>query len=281
MDRMFECREVHEGSDWRRAMTQLNNKVVWITGASSGIGEALAMKASAQGAKLILSARRVSELERVKALCVQPQNVAVLPLDLLSFNPSEVTATAEKFFGPVEVLVNNAGATQRSYALDTSMAVYRQLMELDYFAPVALTRAVLPGMVARKAGHVVMVSSVAGKFGAPLRSGYCAAKHALNGFTEATRAELWREGIHFTTVCPGFVKTQISVNALDGAGGAHGKMDEGQAKGMDAGLCADKIWSAVSSDKEEVLIGMEAQFVHLKRFLPSLFSYAIKRAKVR
>lgn len=261
-------------------MTQLNNKVVWITGASSGIGEALAIKASAQDAKLILSSRRASELERVKALCQQPQNVAVLPLDLLNFDPARAAADAERFFGPVDVLVNNAGATQRSTTLDTNMAVYRQLMELDYFAPVALTRALLPGMVARKAGHIVMVSSVAGKFGAPQRSGYCAAKHALNGFTEAARAELWREGVQFTVVCPGFVKTQISVNALDGAGGAHGKMDEGQAKGMDAGVCAGKIWDAVASGKEEVLIGAEAQFVHLKRFLPGLFSYAIKRAKV-
>ncbi|MGH8457373.1 MAG: SDR family oxidoreductase [Stenotrophobium sp.] len=253
---------------------------MWITGASGGIGEALALMASAQNAKLILSARRAAELERVKASCAQPQNVAVLPLDLLNIDAAKAHADAEKFFGPVDVLVNNAGMTQRSLTLDTGMAVYRQLMELDYFAPVALTRAVLPGMVARKSGHVVMISSVAGKFGAPLRSGYCAAKHALNGFTEAARAELWRDGVRFTTACPGFVKTQVSVNALDGAGHAHGKMDEAQAKGMDAQVCAKKIWNAVAADREEVLIGLEAQLVHLKRFLPSLFSQVIKRAKV-
>lgn len=261
-------------------MTQLAGKVVWITGASGGIGEALALAASEQGARLILSARRTAELERVRARCADPAKVAVLPLDLLAFDAGQAASQAERFFGLVDVLVNNAGATQRSLALDTDMAVYRRLMELDYFAPVALTNAVLPGMAARKSGHVVMISSVAGKFGAPLRSGYCAAKHALNGYTEATRAELWRDGVRFTTVCPGFVKTQISVNALDGAGGAHGKMDEGQAKGMDPRLCADKIWSAVAADREEVLIGMEAQLVHLKRFVPSLFSQVIKRAKV-
>ena len=261
-------------------MTQLAGKVVWITGASGGIGEALALIASEQGAKLILSARRVDELERVRSRCADQNKVAILPLDLLAFDAGKAASQAEKFFGLVDILVNNAGATQRSLAVDTEMAVYRRLMELNYFAPVALTSAVLPGMAARKSGHVVMISSVAGKFGAPLRSGYCAAKHALNGYTESARAELWREGVRFTTVCPGFVKTQISVNALAGDGAAHGKMDEGQSKGMEPRLCAEKIWSAVDSDREEVLIGVEAQLVHLKRYVPSLFSQVIKRAKV-
>lgn len=261
-------------------MTTLANKVVWITGASGGIGEALARVAAQQGAKLVLSARRVDELERVRLACSDPNRVAVLPLDLMDFDAVKAAADAQLCFGPVDILVNNAGATQRSLTLETEMSVYRRLMELDYFAPVALTRAVLPGMVERKRGHVVMVSSVAGKFGAPLRSGYCAAKHALNGFTEAVRAELWREGVHFTTACPGFVRTQISVNALAGDGGAHGKMDEAQAKGMAPQLCAEKIWKAVAANREEVLIGTEAQLVHLKRFLPGAFSQVIKRAKV-
>jgi short-subunit dehydrogenase len=261
-------------------MTTLANKVVWITGASGGIGEALAQLAAQRGARLILSARRADELQRVRGNCADPAKVAVLPLDLTAFDAAQAAAAAADFFGPVEMLVNNAGATQRSMTLDTDMAVYRRLMELDYFAPVALTRAVLPGMVERGSGHVVMVSSVAGKFGAPLRSGYCAAKHALNGFTEAARAELWREGVRFTTACPGFVRTQISVNALAGDGGAHGKMDEAQAKGMEPLRCAQKIWEAVAADREEVLIGAEAQLVHLKRYLPGLFSQVIKRAKV-
>ena len=261
-------------------MTELAGKVVWITGASGGIGESLALLASEQGAKLILSARRREELERVRALCADPNKVAVLPVDLLNFDAAKTASEAEKFFGLVDVLVNNAGATQRSLTLDTDMAVYRRLMELDYFAPVALTNAVLPGMAARKSGHVVMISSVAGKFGAPLRSGYCAAKHALNGYTEAARAELWRDGVRFTTACPGFVRTQISVNALAGDGGAHGKMDAAQAKGMEPRLCAEKIWHAVAANQDEVLIGLEAQLVHLKRFVPSLFAQVIKRAKV-
>lgn len=260
-------------------MTMLTDKVVWITGASGGIGEALALAAARRGARLVLSARRAQELERVKSACADPSKVAVLPLDLTRFDALAAAAAAERFFGPVEVLVNNAGWSQRGRVVDTEMAVYRSLMELDFFAPVALTKALLPGMVARGGGHVVTVSSVVGKFGAPLRSGYAAAKHALHGFFEAARAELWRQNIRFTLVCPGFVKTQVSVNALNASGGAHGRMDAGQEKGMSAEACAEKIWQAVERDVEETLIGAEAKFIHLKRFLPGLFSYAIKRAK--
>jgi short-subunit dehydrogenase len=261
-------------------MTQLKDKVVWITGASSGIGEALAVQAAAQGARVILSSRRAAELERVKALCTDATKVAVLPVDLTDFDAIALTKQAEAFFGPVDVLVNNAGWSQRSRTVDTDMTVYRKLLELDFFAPVALTKAVLPSMIARKAGHVVMVGSVVSKFGAPLRSGYAAAKHALAGFTEGARAELWRDGIQFTLVCPGFVATQVSVNALDGHGAAHGKMDASTAKGMSASDCAARIWKAVERNVEETIIGKEAQLVHLKRFLPGLFSYAMKRAKV-
>lgn len=259
-------------------MTDIQGKVIWITGASGGIGEALAVQAAQAGARLVLSARRESELERVRQRCERPHEVAVLPLDLTMFDAEEATSRAAGFFGPVDVLVNNAGWSQRSLTLDTQMDTYRQLMELDFFAPVALTRAVLPAMVARKSGHVLMVGSVVSKFGAPLRSGYAAAKHALAGFTEAARAELWREGVRFTLVCPGFVKTQVSVNALRGDGSAHGHMDKGQAKGMDADECATRIWRAVARDVEECFIGGEARLVALKRFFPGLFSYVLKRA---
>lgn len=262
-------------------MTQLTGKVVWITGASSGIGEALAISASRRGAKLVLSSRRADELERVRGLCADPKQVAILPLDLTSFDAGDAANKAEGLFGPIDLLVNNAGRSQRSLTVDTEMATYRRLLELDFFAPVMLTKAVLPRMAKRGQGHVVMIGSVVSKFGAPLRSGYAAAKHALAGFTEAARAELWRSGIKFTLVCPGFVKTQVSVNALTGTGQSHGKMDGGVSKGMSAEVCAEKIWRAVERDVEETLIGAEAKFIHLKRFLPGLFSYVIKRAKAQ
>lgn len=260
-------------------MTQLADKTVWITGASGGIGEALAIQAARAGARLILSARREAELQRVRSACLDPSRVAVLPLDLTDFDPDDAVRRAEGFFGPIDVLVNNAGASQRATALETQMAVYRRLMELDFFAPVALTRALLPSMVALGGGHVVMIGSVVSKFGPPLRTGYAAAKHALAGYTEAARAELWRQNIRFTLACPGYVRTQVSVNALTASGGSYGKMDKGQEKGMSAEACAERIWRAVERDTEEVLIGAEAKFVHLKRFFPGLFSAALKRAK--
>jgi dehydrogenase/reductase SDR family protein 7B len=260
-------------------MTDLSNKVTWITGASSGIGEALAIEASRRGAKLVLSARREGELQRVRGLCADPARVAILPLDLTNFDATAAAASAAAAFGPVDILVNNAGQTQRSLLLDTDMAVYRHILELDFFAPVALAKAVLPSMAARGSGHVVTISSVAGKFGAAQRTGYCAAKHALHGFFDAARAELWRRNVRFTTVCPGYVKTNVSINAVTAHGAAHGQMDPGQARGMDPAVCARKIWYAVERDREEALVGgKEAAFVNLRRFFPALFSFIIKRA---
>ena len=262
-------------------MTQIKDKVVWITGASSGIGEALAIMASEQGAKLVLSSRRETELQRVKNACAQPGNVAILPLDLTNFDAELAAQQAAAFFGPIDVLVNNAGISQRGTVLQTEMSVYRRILELDFFACVSLTKALLPGMVASKRGHIVTISSVVGYVGTPLRSGYAAAKHALHGFYDALRAEVWREGVKVTLVCPGFIKTNVSLNAITGDGGNHGLMDSGQLRGMEPAECARQIWAAVAADKEEVLVGArEALFVRLKRHLPGLMSYAIKRAKV-
>lgn len=261
-------------------MTKLASSIVWITGASSGIGEALALQAAQRGARLVLTSRREAELQRVRAACPDPARVAVLPLDLTDFDADQAVAAANAFFGPVDVLVNNAGWSQRSLLVDTGMDVYRRLMELDYFAPVALTRAIVPGMRARRHGHIVMIASVAGKIGAPMRTGYCAAKHALTGFTEAARAELWRDGLKFTTIYPGFVRTQITINALAGDGKAHGVMDPATDQGLSPEECADEIWDGVGEDEEEVYMGgREITYLRLKRYAPKLFSFALKRTK--
>jgi dehydrogenase/reductase SDR family member 7B len=261
-------------------MTQLAQKVVWITGASSGIGEALAIAASRRGARVVLSARRANELERVRSLCADPAQAAVLPVDLLKLDdPAATLREAEKFFGPIDVLVNNAGISQRSRVLDTTLDVYRQVFELDFFATVALTQAVLPGMIQRGGGHVVVVSSVVGYISSAMRSGYSAAKHALHGFYDAARAEHWRDNVKFTLACPGYVKTNVTLNAVDGKGGKWGKMDPSIANGVEPGVCAEKIWRAVEKNKDEVLVGKEALVVYLKRYLPGLFAYAVNRAK--
>lgn len=259
-------------------MTDIADQTVWITGASSGIGEALAVAASQAGARLVLTARREAELQRVRSRCAHPDRVAVLPLDLEQLDAEAAAAQARAYFGPIDVLVNNAGMSQRSRLAETSMAVYRRIFELDFFAPVALSKAVLPDMLARKRGHIVVISSVAGKFGAPLRTGYSGAKHALHGFFESMRGEVWRDGLHVTLVCPGYIRTNISYQAITADGGVHGKLDKGQEKGLSPEACAHAIWRAVAQNREEVLIGREALFVRFKQYAPRLFSALLKRS---
>ena len=262
-------------------MTQLRDKVVWITGASSGIGEAMALDAASRGAKLVLSARREAELQRVRSACADPSRVALLPLDLTAVAAVEAARAAGAFLGPADVLVNTAGISQRGLVIDTEMDVYRRILELDFFACVALTKAVLPQMLARKSGHLVVISSVVAYLGTPLRSGYCAAKHAVNGFHDALRAEVWREGLKVTVICPGFIRTQVTLNAITGSGGRYGRMDPSTEHGMAPDECARRAWRAVEQDRDEVLIGSkEAMFVRLKRWAPGLVRRAIGRAKV-
>jgi short-subunit dehydrogenase len=263
-------------------MTTIKNKTVWITGASSGIGEALVYQFAKEGAKLVLSARRESELQRVaQATGLSEKEVLVLPMDMLEFDKfPEKVQTVLAHFGQIDFVVQNAGITQRSYVKDTKFQVYRDIMELDFFSTVSFTQAVLPFMTERKTGHFVVISSVAGKIGTPLRSGYCAAKHALIAFFDSLRAEVWQDNINVTTICPGYINTPISVSALDAAGNKHGKMDENQANGMPADIFAKKAIRAIMNSKKEVYIGgfYEIFGVYLKRFLPSLV-YRIVRKK--
>jgi short-subunit dehydrogenase len=260
-------------------MTELANKVVWITGASSGIGEALAKLAARRGAKLVLSSRREAELERVRQACPRPQDVAVLPVDLAHLADADaLAAQAAAFFGPVDVLVNNAGISQRTSMLDTGMPAYRQLMEIDLFAPMALTKALAPGWVERGSGHVVVVSSVFGHIAMARRTGYAAAKHALHGFFDSARIELGHRGVKFTLACPGFVRTNVSVNALGPGGVPYGKSDHDIDAGMDPLVCAAKIWRAVERDRLEVTIaGVERIAVWFKRYLPLRWYTAFAR----
>ncbi|HEX5170016.1 MAG TPA: SDR family oxidoreductase [Cyclobacteriaceae bacterium] len=267
-------------------MSSLENKVVWITGASSGIGEALAYEFSKKGSRLILSARRKDELQRVQNSCRSQENVKVLPLDVTKFDELPgVTAAAIQLFGQIDILINNSGISQRSFARDTLLEVDRKLMDVNYFGAVALTKNLLPHFLARKSGHYVTVTSVTGIFGTPYRSGYAASKHALHGFFDSLRAELWRDAkdsIKVTIVLPGFIHTPITLSAVTGDGSPLNKMDEGQYKGKPADWCARKIIRAIEGGKEEVYIGgREVMGVYIKRFFPRLFSRIIRTAKVR
>jgi short-subunit dehydrogenase len=254
---------------------------IWITGASSGIGEAMALAFHRAGARLILSARREDELRRVQAACGGELETRVLPLDVSNAEelPEKTRATLA-MFGGIDILVLNAGITQRSRTRETDESVYRRLMEVNFFAPEAMARAVLPSMLAQKSGHIVVISSVAGKFGVPLRSGYSATKFALHGFFEALRAEEERNGIHVTMVCPGFISTDISLSALRGDGAKHAKMDPELARGMPVDECARQIVRGVAANKKEIVVGalQEKYLVYLKRLFPATLAKMLGRA---
>ena len=258
------------------------DKVVWITGASSGIGEALAYSFAKKGAKLVLSGRNEEALTLVKNNCLLfTEDVAVLAFDMLNIDsfPQQVQL-AKNFFGRIDYLCNNAGISQRSLITDTPLDIDRKVMELDYFSQVALTKSILPTFNDQKFGHIVVISSVAGKYGFYYRSAYSAAKHALVGFFETLRLELKEVPVYVTLVYPGRIHTNISVNAITANGNKHGIMDEAQANGIKADYCAEKITNAVFKKKVELLIGREELIlVHLKRLLPSLYYKFILKVK--
>jgi dehydrogenase/reductase SDR family member 7B len=256
-------------------------QVVWITGASSGIGEALAYAFAREGARLVLSSRRPDELERVRQACERPEEHAVLPLDLTRSEtfPAAVTEVLARC-GHIDVLLNNGGVSQRALAADATLEVERALMEVDYFGPVALTKAVLPAMRERRAGRIVVVSSVMGYVGTPGRSTYAAAKHALHGYFDSLRAEVWREGIKVTLACPGYVKTAVSDNALGPRGEKHGRTDRTHQSGIAPERCAAAIVRGVARGREEIYVGgWEVAGIWLMRFTPWLFSRIARRMK--
>ena len=264
-------------------MTAFKNKVVWITGASSGIGEALAYESAKAGAKLVLSARRESELQRVKKACQSPDNdILVLPLDLGEHSqmPQKVDQVMAHF-GKIDILVNNGGISQRSMIIDTDLSVYKKLVDVDYLGTVALSKAVLPVFIKQKSGHFAVVTSLMGKFASPKRSGYCGAKHALHGFFDALRMEHENDNIKVTILCPGFIHTNISVNALTSDGSAQNTMDNATGSGMSPEQCAIRIIAAISGNKMEALIGgKETLAVYIKRFFPKLLHQIVRKANV-
>ena len=218
----------------------------------------------------------------MKAKCSFPDKVLVQPLDMVAIDSfKEAVEHVEEACGRIDILVNNAGVSQRSRAMDTDLSTVRKIMETNFFGTVALTQLVLPGMIERGAGQLGVTSSVVGKFGAQTRSSYAASKHALHGYFDSLRAELHEKNISVTIVTPGYIKTQISFKAFDKGGQQHGKLDRGQADGMECDVFARKMVAAVYKRKEEVAIGgFETWGIILKRFWPRLFSKVVRKAKI-
>jgi len=264
-------------------MSSIKNKVVWITGASSGIGEALSKEYAKEGAKLILSARRESELQRVKKETgLDDDHALVLPLDLGEHDQmSSKVDQALAHFGHIDILINNGGISQRSLVNETDFSVYKKLIDIDYLGTVALSKAVLPHFIERKAGHFAAVTSLMGRFSSPLRSGYCGAKHAVHGFFDALRMEHHDDNIKVTLICPGYIRTNVSMNALTKDGTKQQTMDQKTGAGMAPEKCAQKIISSIKRNKMEVTIGgTETYAIYLKRFFPRMLHRVVMRSNV-
>lgn len=257
-------------------------KTIWITGAASGIGKAVAVELSKENTVLILSDIDEAGLKETQKLCTE--NVCTAHIVLLDAASEESIEQAVKIVFnknlTIDGLYQFAGISQRSLVVETPMFVDRKIFEVNFFGAISLTKKVLPKMIENGGGQLAVTSSLVGKFGFPYRSSYSAAKHALHGFYESLRAENKSNNIQVSILIPGRVQTNISVNAIDKDGKKHGKMDEGQASGITAEKAAKIICRNLKKNKKEILVGSkELLMVHIRRFIPGLYYYMSTRLK--
>ena len=251
-----------------------SGKTAWITGASSGIGEALVYEFVRRGATVIISSNDIPGLERVKTACNEKSSMVICaPFDLS--HTSDIVTIVElhlKTVGRIDFLINIGGISQRGTIAETPLWLDRKIFEINYFGTVALTKAVLPYMIRQKSGHIVATSSISGRFGFPLRSAYSASKQALHGFFETLYLENKKNNIRTSVLIPGRVRTSISLHALDSEGKEHGKMDEGLAKGISPEKAARIIIRGIRRNKREILVGgSELTLLYIRRICPWLF----------
>ena len=256
------------------------NKVIWITGASSGIGEQLAYTFAQTGAKLVLSARRENELKRVAENCkTEITNILVLPLDLEhTDNIDEKTKHVISHFGRIDVLINNSGMGHRTKAVNTSSTIDRRIMEVNFFGTINLTKSVTRIMQQQKSGKIVVITSIMGKYGLPLYSTYSASKHALYGYFESLRQEIFNDNVKVLIVAPGFINTDVSTKLLREDGSEYGIKSDAQEKGMSANECARKIMQAINSNADHKYVGKyEIYSVYVKQFFPKMFYWLMRK----
>ncbi len=263
--------------------TNFKNQVVWITGASSGIGEALAHKFASLQSKIILTARRTEKLAEIKKNLIQKginaDHITVLPADLSNISTfPDLTKKAISIYGTLDVLINNAGISQRGYAADTAFEVEMKIFNLDLLSPIALTKAVLPHFLQKKEGRIIVTSSLLGVLEIPASTSYCGAKHGVNGYFGALAYELLPLGIQVHVLQPGFVKTEISLQALNSNGENHGKMDSDHSKAMTAETFANRAFPQILKNKVYITVaGKEGLAVYVKRFCPGLYQFLVLR----
>jgi dehydrogenase/reductase SDR family member 7B len=261
-------------------MLDLAGKNVWITGASSGLGAALAEQCAAAGARLLLSARRV---ERLEAVARGKSHVELLPLDLAELDSlGDKAAQALARMGSIDVMIHNAGIGQRGLVSESSFEVDRRLMDVNFLGPVALTKAILPAMIAQKSGDFVVISSVLGMMSVKRRAGYCASKHALHGYFNALRAEVHEHGLRVLMVCPGHIDSEFSQQALAADGRANGVDESGSRAGLSPQECARVTLRALRRGSAEIYPAKwESLGVYLNRYAPALMRRAAAGMKAR
>ena len=261
---------------------EFKDKVIWVTGASSGLGEAMTKAFLAEGAKLIISSRRVEVLEELKS-SLGSHNIHVLPLDLMNVDThEEVVKQAYELYGRIDILVNNGGVSQRSTAFDTEMSALKKIMDINFYGTVSLTKALLPYLMEQNEAHIIVTSSVMGKFAIKTRSTYCASKHALHGWFDSLRLEMEPHNISVTLVCPGFINTNISINAVTADGSSFNQMGENHEKAMTADQFAQKLLPQLRKGKHEIYIAgfRERGAMFMKRFAPGILYRVLKNSKV-
>jgi dehydrogenase/reductase SDR family protein 7B len=261
---------------------EFTGKTIWITGAASGIGKAVALDLSKEKVHLILSDIDKDGLDEVAIECkANDSTTQLIPIDLSDENSvaaAAKTVSDEKI--KIDCLYQFAGISQRALVNETPLFVDRKIFEINFFGAIALVKAVLPGMIENGGGQLAVTSSIVGKFGFPYRSSYSATKHALHGYFESLRAENKQNNIQVSIIIPGRVQTNISLNALNKDGKAHGKMDDGQDSGIPVEKAAKTIIRNLKRNKKEILVGAkELVMVHIRRFLPSLYYYLSSRIK--
>ena len=263
--------------------SKYENKVVWITGASSGIGEQAVYLLNALGSRLILSSRNEEQLLITAKRCNTNTPVRILPFDLNEHQTlRQKCREALEFFGRIDFFFNIAGIAHRDLALNTDISIDKKIMQINYFGTIELTKLIIPSMIEHGGGHILVTSSLSGKYGIPMLSAYAASKHALHGFFSSLRGEVLKKNIKITIVIPGLINTGIIENALTGDGSVYGKNLKIQDKGYPADVCAKKIIEAVGNEKEEVFIGgAEGVSLFMNRLFPELFSGIISNHPVK
>uniref|UniRef100_T2MBE7 Dehydrogenase/reductase SDR family member 7B n=1 Tax=Hydra vulgaris TaxID=6087 RepID=T2MBE7_HYDVU len=260
----------------------VHGKIVLITGASSGLGEACAKKFSFEGGKVILCARNIDELKRVKnEICNNKDNVWPVINQLDITNPNDIIKCEQNIrnnFGGIDILISNAGMSQRGSVIDTTDDVYTNLMNVNFFGPVRLIKAFLPAMLLKKQGHIISVGSVQSLIAIPFRAAYSASKHANNAFFDSLRAEVADYNVNVTTVNPGYIHTNLSINALSPDGKKHGVMDKSTLSGMDPSLVACAIYDSVVYPTNELnLADLKSKFaIYIRTLFPSAYFMIMK-----